>query len=1109
MVFGQPHSIPPKQLPMMRLLAFTAHSIALLACGLLHAAEPDAKAIEFFEKRVRPLMLERCFECHNDETRESELAMDSRGGLLEGGTRGPAIIPGKPAESLLIRAVNHGELLKMPPKEKLSTREIADLAMWIKNGAVWPNSKAFVSKKKGSKEKAGPLFTDEQRSFWAFQKPVDSKLPVVKTTDWFQSPIDHFILAQLEAANLKPAPRAAKRTLIRRATFDLTGLPPSPKEIDDFLTDETPDAFARLIDRLLASPAYGERWGRHWLDVARYADSNGLDENLAHANAFRYRDYVVAAFNKDKPFDRFLQEQIAGDLLESASIDEQLEALTATTFLVLGAKMLAEDDPMKMQMDIIDEQIDVIGKAFMGLTLGCARCHDHKFDPIPQADYYSLAGIFKSTKTMENHNVVARWQERPLAEPRLVAQRNEHQKKIDAKKSEVNSLVTANNEELLDEARRNVGAYVLAAAEKRQRDKLLKRAKSFGADKSTHATRGLQLIEAENYTRGNVTKDFGSYGAGIGVLVNRGELPNFVEYDVEIPKAGYYQFELRYAAAGSRPCKLSINKSVVKTDAAGEVTGSWNPDGQKWFVEDFFKFEEGKNTIRLEHAQFFPHIDKLLFVPIRTLASFNREPTATAPANTLSNTRLDARTDAVAVGSRLNDDDQLIPRFIQQWAKFLETAEADQNSEFRQDARVLATRFQQADTAWRELKTKNGDATALANARLEKARKLLFAEKGPFAVPDGIEKYYPPESTAALKKQRDELKSMETALPKFPETMAVSDGTIEDVRIHIRGNHITQGTVIPRRMLRIMAGENQTPVDKKNSGRLQLAQWLSHPNHPMTPRVIVNRIWQWHFGAGLVRSPDNFGSLGDRPTHPLLLDWLASRFVRSGWSIKQLHRTLMLSSAYQMSTVSNEFAMSIDPDNKQWWRMNRRRLEAEAVRDSILAVCGSLNQTMGGSLLPTANRAYVTSTANVNPVVYEPLRRAVYLPVVRSALYDVFQAFDFAEPSVINGKRSSTTVASQALFMMNSKLVAQQTRRLAEELVGNEELDDLSRLGALFTRAVGRHPSPSESERMLKYAQQYVSIATNNGKTLQESRILAWQSICRAVLASNEFLYVE
>ncbi len=1100
---------------MKLLAAFAAHAVVVCACGLLSAAEPDVKAVEFFEKRVRPLMVDRCFECHNDENRESELAMDSRGGLLEGGTRGPAIISGKPSESLLIRAVNHGELLKMPPKTKLSTREIADLALWIKDGAVWPNSKAFVSSKKEKKKNDGPLFTDAQRSFWAFQKPVESPLPDVKNTDWIQSPIDHFILVKLEAAELHPAVPTGKRTLIRRATFDLTGLPPTPDEIDEFLADNSPDAFARLVDRLLASPAYGERWGRHWLDVARYADSNGLDENLAHANAFRYRDYVVAAFNKDKPFDRFIQEQLAGDLLESANVDEQLEALTATTFLVLGAKMLAEDDPMKMQMDIIDEQIDVVGKAFMGLTLGCARCHDHKFDPIPQADYYSLAGIFKSTKTMENHNVVARWQEKPLAAPELVEKRDRHQKQIDAKQSEVDSLVTANNEKLLDEARRHVSAYILVASQKRERDKLLKQAKSYGADKSLHKTPGLQLIEAEDYTRGNVTKDFGSYGAGIGVLVNRGELPNFVEYDVELAKAGYYQFELRYAAAGSRPCKLSINKSVVKTDAAREVTGSWNPTGQKWFVEGFFKFKEGKNTIRLEHPQFFPHIDKLLFVPISMLASFNREPTATAPANTLSEAPVDAPAGAIAdqptVGarSRLNDDDQLIPEFIQQWVKFLDTTETDRNSQFQRDARALAKQFQQADAAWRELRAKNAKATALENPQLENARKLLFEAKGPFAVTKSIEKYYPVATSATLKKQRDNLKSLEMALPKFPETMAVSDAKIEDIRIHIRGNHITQGAIVPRRVLRIMAGENQAPIGKQQSGRLQLAQWISNADHPMTARVIVNRIWRWHFGAGLVRSPDNFGSLGDRPTHPKLLDWLASRFVNADWSIKKLHRTVMLSSAYQMSTSHNEVAMSVDPDNRLWWRMNRRRLEAEAVRDSILFACGSLDQSMGGSLLPTANRAYVTSTANVDPVVYEPLRRAVYLPVVRSALYDVFQAFDFAEPSVINGKRSSTTVASQALFMMNSKLVAQQTRHLAEELVGNVDLDDLSRLGALFTRAVGRHPSPSESKRMLKYAQQYVSIATNNGKTLEESRILAWQSICRAVLASNEFLYVE
>ncbi|MDA1054662.1 MAG: DUF1553 domain-containing protein [Planctomycetota bacterium] len=1046
--------------------------------------EPTPDGIAYFEKKVRPLLVERCLDCHTGDETESGLAMDSLAGLLKGGLRGPAIVIGEPEESLLIRALRHGEILKMPPKEKLSASLIADLAAWIKMGAPWPNAEpvAIPQNEPGSDE---VTFTQEQRSFWSFQPPRKPTMPAVKDQTWVRSAIDAFILRDLEAAGFQPASPATKRVLIRRATFDLLGLPPTPEEVDAFAADESPHAFAKLIDRLLNSPRYGERWGRHWLDVARYADSNGLDENLAFADAFHYRDYVIAAFNKDKPFDWFVQEQIAGDLLETAEVKQPhdwhapYEGTVATGFLALGAKMLAEDDPVKMQMDIIDEQVDTLGRAFMGLTFGCARCHDHKFDPIPTADYYSLAGIFKSTKTMENFNVVARWQEKPLASAEATAALDEHKKKIEAKQAAIDKLVTQSSETVLAEARQHVGDYLLAAAELERLNNLIADATIHGENPDLATVPNALLIEADEFDRGNVLRDRTNWGKGIGVLVNAGETPNFAEYDIEVKEAGLYQLEIRVAAAAARPTMLFINGQLAKKDAAGEVTGSWYPDGQKWFVEGFYRLNAGKNVIRLEQPQFFPHIDKILFI----LASrFGGDPDEHAPLG----------------------DYEPKPEFVQQWSDYLKKTKDDPASPF---AKWQAAVAQQEPV--RELAAQYNEQAVGHIESDEPLATVLRDPEGPFKVSDKIEVYYAPQAQEQLASVRADKKLLDDTMPKFPEAMAVSDGAVEDIRIHIRGSHLTQGRQVPRRVPRIFTRHESTPFGDDVSGRLELARWMTSANHPLTARVMVNRIWQWHFGEGLVRSPDNFGKLGLRPTHPELLDWLAVTFVESGWSIKQLHRTIMLSSTYQMSTAFNEQAASVDPENKLWWRFNRRRVEAESIRDSILAAAGQLDLNMGGSMLPTANRAYVTSTANVDPVAYQTNRRSIYLPVVRSALYEVFQAFDFAEPSVSAGQRQSTTVAPQALFMMNSKIVADATRAMAERLLANESADDAARVTAAYRTAYGRSPNEIELQRAMKFVEAYTESLIAAGSASEEVRVKAWQSLCRVILSANEFIYVE
>lgn len=755
---------------------------------------PGADEIRFFETRIRPVLAEQCFSCHGPKRQRADLRLDSAEAFRKGGSSGALIVSGKPDESLLLRAVRHAEGVDaMPPNKKLTDRQIADLARWVAIGAPYP--------------KTTPVAKDRSSDHWAFKPVADPAVPAVRDKAWGRGAIDRFILSGLEAKNLRPAPQADRRTLIRRVTFDLIGLPPTPTEVDAFLADRLPDAYERLVDRLLASPAYGERWGRHWLDVARYSDSNGLDENVAHGNAWRYRDWVIAAFNRDQPYRDFVLEQVAGDLLPSKDEAGRRDRLVATGFLSLGAKVLAEVDERKMELDIVDEQVDTVGKAFLGLTLGCARCHDHKFDPVSLDDYYGLAGIFLSTKTMEHFKKVARWYENPLAGP--------------------------------DDLRR-----------KQEHDALVARRKA-------------------------------------------------------------------------------------------------------------------------------------------------------------------------------------------------------------------------------ELKAKAGQ----------------------------------PE--AVLKPLRDEVARLEKTGPILPTAMGVTEAKVADAPLLRRGNHLRPGNSVPRRFPVVLAGDNQSALPATESGRLQLGQWLGDKKNPLTARVLVNRLWRWHFGQGLVRSVDNFGRLGEKPTHPELLDFLASRFVESGWSLKAMHRLFVLSATYRMGSAHNAEAALVDSDNRLWWRMNVRRLEAEAIRDNLLAVSGGLDRTAGGSLLTVPNRGYLFDHTSRDQTAYDSPRRSVYLPVIRNNLYDVFGLFDSTDATVGSGDRTTTTVATQALFWMNSELARQSADRLAGGLLAQANLDDAGRVELLYRTAYGRPPSAREINRARDAVAAFEAALQSRQTDAEKRRLEAWGWLCQAVLAANEFVYVN
>ena len=767
--------------------------------------------LDFFEKEVRPLLVKHCYQCHGPDSNEGEggLRLDSRKAILQGGKSGPAVVPGKPDESLLIYAVNHDPAVEaMPPERRLKNKEVATLIRWVKLRAPWPGADLVNNLKRP--EASETVLSEQQRAFWAFVPPSEPSIPKVRQRSWVANPIDALVLARLEQAGLQPSPPADRVTLIRRATFDLHGLPPTPEEVVTFLKDPAPDAFAKLVERLLDSPRYGEKWGRHWMDVARYSDSNGMDDNIAYTEAWRYRDYVIAAFNHDKPYDQFVREQVAGDLLAGWGTAERAESVVATTFLMLGPKMPSADDPIKQQLDIVDEQIDAVSRAFLAMTVACARCHTHKFDPFSTRDYYALAGIFKSTRSMLGY-------------------------RVDSK----------------------------------------------------------------------------------------------------------------------------FNLTALTTEA---------------------------------------------------------------------------------------------------------------------DNRVLSGLEQQMDQADDILV--NGNKVDM--------------------------------SADERKQHTDQLNAAYDKMAKIPTAMAVEEGTVADMPILLRGNHLTPAQLVARGVPRILQVPRPFKITAGESGRRELANWLTDPANPLTARVMVNRIWHWHIGTGVVRSVDNFGRLGERPDNQALLDWLALRFVESGWSIKHLHRLIMNSRTYQMTSQVDALASKKDPENRLLWRMNARRLEAEELRDSLLFLGQQLDLTMGGRMLPVRNHKIMNGKeiAECNAVHKQP-RRTVYLPVIRSGLHEFLATFDFPDPSVPAGSRNLTTVAPQALFMMNSPLVAQACERIADRLLAQDTSAQEKQLRDACHLILSREPTDREMKLWVSFLQKRTKLEMESGAATTVPAREVWKSLVRVLLSSNEFVYVK
>ncbi|WZO96822.1 PSD1 and planctomycete cytochrome C domain-containing protein [Isosphaeraceae bacterium EP7] len=923
-------------MPRLTPYAILASSM-LLASPMARAAEPvkpsadDAARIEFFETSVRPVLVARCQACHDSKKAKAGLRVDGREFLMRGGESGPAMEPGKPDVSRIIEAIRYAGDLQMPPKAKLKDSEIESLTRWVRDGAVWPENLSEIRPPASESVATKPTISDDDRAFWSFQPVRDTPPPLVKDADWARTSVDYYVLSELEAKGLKPVPSAGRRELIRRASFDLTGLPPRPEDVDAFVADESPDAFRKVVDRLLASPHYGERWGRHWLDVARYGEDQAHTfEARVYPQGFRYRDWVVKALNDDKPYDRFLVEQIAGDLVEGP---DRLERLKALGFFALGPVYYGA-----AVFDEIDDRVDTLARGVLGLTVACARCHDHKFDPIPTADYYALAGIFASTQ----------YKEQPLAPPETVA---------------VYDAASAR----LEDAKKAIKSF------RSEQGKLLSRA---------------------------ALADISRYVTGAWIVGNR-------------RKGGVEAKTAEYAKAEH------LNVAIL----------------DRW--------------IKL--------LDPESEAPAPELARLRKVIKDLDPARDLSADR--AALDAVKVAANA------LQAYVQTSAELDEALQKHRAASLENQTELPAEALKPISEA---------------------SVKLLasyLGDQGILNLPkDQIEDSLPgpaKQSLAALKAKVDELTKQ--LPPKYDVVHSLAEGpNPAHMKVHLRGNPQNLGAEAPRHFLSVLAaGEPSTYAE--GSGRLQLANAIASPENPLTARVFVNRVWAQHFGKGLVGTPSNFGKLGERPSHPALLDHLAATFVNGGWSIKSLHREIMLSATYQLAAVDLPANAEVDPENRLLWRANRRRLEIEPWRDSLLAVTGELDGRLGG---PSSK---LTDAANV--------RRTFYASVSRHNLDRLLRLFDFPDPNATSEQRSITSVPVQELFVLNSPFMEDRSKALVARLQAADAKDDSGRVRIAYRLLYGRDATEAE-----------VRVATAFLSSDAKGR---WPQLAQVLLASNEFLFVD
>jgi hypothetical protein len=973
----------------------TSAALALLVASIIVQADesngPDqakfgASQLEFFEQRIRPILVEHCYSCHSADANNVKggLLLDSREGLDTGGDSGPALVAGKPNESLLLAAMRH-ESLEMPPDRKLPDSVLKDFEVWIQNGAADPRAGGVARRKRS-------IDIDQGREFWSFRPVIKPPVPSIDD-GWALSEIDQFLAAarvqgraksadvsaiqnQLPDVTTGIAGDAPPHVLIRRLTFVLTGLPPTLDEQKIFAelwASDSEAAMETTVDRLLASRRFGERWGRHWLDVARYAESTGGGRSMMLPDAWRFRDYVIRSFNDDKPFDQLIREHLAGDLLPSSSDEQHDEQVTGVGYLMLGAINYEEQDKEQLRMDVVDEQIDSMGRTFLGMTLGCCRCHDHKFDPIPATDYYALAGIFRSTK----------------------------------------SLIPG-----------NVCGFVTAPL-------------TVGFDKA--AMDQWLAMDAE------LERQITSLKKG---LANSGSRPG-------APTRGELQ-------------------GVVVDDSEAVLEGEWT----------FSMFQQ-------------PYVGKGYHHSAQPRTGISATYEATLPADGEYVIRMvinhDAsRSDSIPVLITHADGDSLVT--VSQKAK------PPGDGVFAELGRF---RFEQAQPARVVIKA----AEAAPGFVIIDAVQFLPAALMPSLVTKSVASIPAGETTGThelLKRLEDERKAHAKTKPEVPVAMCVEDEPQPaDWHMHIRGEIRNLGPVVPRGFITVATPPSASATlaqqtSASTSGRRELADWVASPMNPLTARVYVNRVWRHVMGEGLVRTPDNLGETGERPSHPELLDFLAASFMEDdGWSTKKLIRRLCLSRTFRMSSSAPLSQPATDPDNRLFTRAFRRRLDAESVRDSLLAISRSLDESIhsGRTIAKLA-----TYDNEYHHEMYPTNSRSVFVPFFRNTMLDLFEIFDGANPNLVSGMRARSTRPAQALYMLNSPFVMEQAKLAAQSFLASSAIDSASvdiSIRNAWKICVCREPTLNES-----FAVQTVLAERQN---VEE----AWTEIFHALFASVDFRYLE
>jgi hypothetical protein len=979
------------------------HSLTIVCWVLISCTVPPARAETlsgndraFFENRIRPVLVQHCYQCHAVDADADKiggnLLLDSRDALLAGGQSGPALVAGDPDASLMVQALRY-DGLEMPPDKPLPAKVVRDFETWIRRGAADPRANV------ATKQKEPALDTT---ALWSFAPPSEPDVPAVDDRSWSYDPIDQFVLAGIEAAKLTPTSAAPPQTLIRRLYDDLLGLPPTAEQVESFVTEferEGRQAVARLVDSLLDRPEFGERWGRHWLDVARYGESNGNDglgRNAAFPHAWRYRDYVIDALNRDLPYDRFLTEQIAGDLLDAETAEQRNRQLVATGFLAIGAKPAAAMNN-NFAMDVVDDQINTVCTAVMGLSVACARCHDHKHDPIPTRDYYALAGIFASTETLYG-----------LA----------GNEKLTAPPTDLHTLVSALNKDQTDDQRKDTPKFPA------------------------------------------------SYAGAIANLQPHLHAPlNAAPADLQVAGAESFSPE-NYAAVKT----ANLHGQLAAAGESYSVAFSFKndtPNAQRPVTAYLFsRAKLGDKRLPGDHLGIGGAHDKALTGKLFVFNGNDHKQT---------------------IGG-----DTVIP--VGSWNHLVLVRDA-------------------------------GHVKVFLNGALEidAPLKATFGQSLDYCLANRSDKFAPLVGNLAHVAIFDRALSAEEAIalhaasgqPKGTRTLGLAMGVRDktkpvDCKIHIGGETGKQGADVPRGFLTAYEqvsldkyrGAIGSPVkiDAQHSGRRQLAAWLTHPDHPQTARVMANRIWLHLMGHGIVATPDDFGVYGARPTHPELLDHLANRFVRQGWSVKRLIRAIVLCRTYQLDSRADERLLAADPDNVWLARHDRRRLNAESLRDSMLAASGQLDRRPGvGSAVEKFEALINWPPGESTNLHRRSNHRSIYLCLLRHAPPPELAAFDLPDGLSVTSRRDETISPTQSLFLLNNEFVVAQSRALADQLLAAQHDHDAQRIRLLFRKILQRNPRDSELAGALRL------LTTSAFASRQD----AWASLCQALFATNEFRYID